>query len=114
MFLVRRSWLLQVQFDLLDFHGLGGREGAFAVHGEGDAVVAAKQDLRGDDELEPGELLGGGVLDESAGRYRGWLEIRRKDAGVFPLRIDEVLLQAGAVKLNADFVARGVLEEHEA
>jgi hypothetical protein len=76
MFFVRRSWLLQVQFHLLDLHGLGGRKGAFAVHGEDDAVVAADQDLRGDDELEPGELLGGGILDERAGRDRGWLEIR--------------------------------------
>ena len=45
------SWLFEMEFDLFDLHRLGGWERAFAVHGNGDAVVAAFHDLGGDEEL---------------------------------------------------------------
>ena len=81
-----------MQLDLFQLHILGGRVRAFAIHGEDDAVVATFQDLAGDDELQAGELLGREVPDERAGRDRRRLRIWGKDAWIFLLRIDDVLL----------------------
>jgi len=87
-----------------------GRERAFPV--DGNVVLAAFQDRGGDEELKVGKPLRGEVLDESAGCHTG-LRIGGKDAWVFPPRIEQVTLQAGAVQLHGDFVALDMLKQNQ-
>ena len=56
-----------MQVDLLKLDRLRGRERAFRVHADGNAVFAAFQARGGDEELPARQLLPGEVLDERTG-----------------------------------------------
>ena len=102
-----------MEFHLFDLHILGGWERAFAIHEDDDAVVTAIQDVVGDQELYASQLLSGEVLDQCTGCNRGRLRVVGKDAWIFPLRIDDFLLQGDAVELHDDFIALDMLEQHQ-
>lgn len=103
-----------MQFYLLDFHRPRGRKRAGPVHGDGEGVLVAFQRLYGDLELDAGELLRGEVFHDSAGAHGLRLRQRGEDAGILPLRVNEVAIQGDAVELGGQLIAFVVIEEDEA